>query len=367
MASLPIFIRVTYCLLALVASKWILSQFSPPSYDLLADDRFLLSQIDDRHLKGQSQARIYREQGVIVLECDWRQSDYAWPFCGIRLTWDARKHGLSLIDLSDYQLMRIDARYRGQTLDNTASVRLLLLAEVDNAPANTSLKHQGFEFAPAVQGSEFPLAQMKLQDWWRLQNLQLSNDQLQPQLHNIRRFELITGQNIGPGRHHLELESIVFYGPLPWPAWLLSLALVLLWLPLGYWWLYTNLRRRLRQPNFASIRRATATLPGPHGVLLLRRSHSDSKTVRALLRTKDMLYPAEGGWLIILPSCSLAETQTLAYSLLARLPDSCIGASPWLADEQLQHAYSRALQALRTAMMLGNHQVIIANRDEESR
>lgn len=173
-----------------------------------------LTATDAFQLGGTSSSSLETNDGSIILNCEIKKSDYAWPFCNITFTF--YYHGESIVgdglNFNDYEFMVIKAEYKNR---KDLSLRLQMrafdpiYAVKDNFE---SWKFMGIEFWPKSTGETvIPLDTLQVPSWWRIQNkIDVLNSGLD--FDNVMVLELATGSNTSAGSYQIVIEEIKLVG-----------------------------------------------------------------------------------------------------------------------------------------------------------
>ncbi len=346
----------------LLISYSLYSLTQSPSLDLLNDPAFLKSWIDDRSLRGRSQASLYHENNMLVLECKLEESSYQWPFCGLRLSWDSRNQGIEFLDAGEFDYLQISLGYR-ELPKVEASVRLHLNAQLPMS-AGGQIKHQELTIPANHQTQAIDLHSFEIPIWWLREHQDLSASYKKLQLSAIRRIQIYTGQELNKGTYHLEIEELKMVKHSRLQAWQGAILTLAYWLLVGY-----SLRdgsrlasNNRREPDWESLCQSQTAQQRPLGILLLSSNHNQIEYYRPWLPANHEAHQDTQGLMILLAGHSIEQTELIARKLLVREPMLCIGVSNCADNESLQAGYHRAIQALSSAIALGPNHVIIAQQ-----
>jgi diguanylate cyclase (GGDEF)-like protein len=193
--------------------------FLDKSLRLNADSNFLIYSSDDRTVGGKSEAKYIAAGGDIQLHCELKESNYAWPFCGIVIDLTESASGIKRgfgEDLSSYTSVLISAQY--QTEENKAQRGIRIQSRNFN-PAYSkkgdfdSLKYNALEFYPVRESNpaELDLSAFQSAPWW-LNQFKLPINLTKAEFSNTYLFEIATGAGTPLGKYTLTIDHIEFQG-----------------------------------------------------------------------------------------------------------------------------------------------------------
>lgn len=224
-------------------------------YSLLGDTRKLVvtpekykfHATNDSAEGGASQSSIKWDDGDLQLNCDLKESSYAWPYCGISIYTDV-KEATKGIDLSNYHTVRIKLRY-AESGQGTKKIRLYLrnFNEVYSSPQDEyTIKYNGMQFDSSghTQSIEIPIQNLQVMTWWLADN-KVPIEHSGPEFSNITRIDLATGAGAGLGHHKIIIEKMEFEGAYLAQETLLF-TLLFSWMALGLAFSLNELRKSKR-------------------------------------------------------------------------------------------------------------------------
>lgn len=186
-----------------------------------------ISSVDDRPEGGKSIATLKKTGQALQLDCDIVAA-YQWPFC--ELVIDLNKEQLGL-DLNQFDSVRLQLSSDGP--EATHPVRVFLRnynPAYSNLKSTSTFKPHEVVFEPNQNTEivEFKLNQFMVASWWT-QAHPTSLEHLGPQLNNVVAISFVTGGNVIPGKHNINLISVEFVG-----QWISTekfrLSIIFLWL-----------------------------------------------------------------------------------------------------------------------------------------
>ncbi|MBT0327897.1 GGDEF domain-containing protein, partial [Vibrio campbellii] len=175
-------------------------------YSLLGDTRKLLVTPDlfnihatnDAAAGGLSESDITYQNHSLVLNCDLRESKYAWPYCGISVYTDVTEATKGL-DLSSYHTVRLKVRYESAGKGENPSKNLrLYLRNFNSAYSDPNdeytIKYNDMQFSPSDFSEiiEIPIANLQVMTWW-LNDNDVAIEHSAPEFSNITRIDIATG------------------------------------------------------------------------------------------------------------------------------------------------------------------------------
>ncbi len=212
---------------------------------------FPMNAIDDSSNNGKSSSQIIERDGKLVLICDIRPSDFAWPYCEI--AWNLSRTNTKGTDLSGFnkvklwvnyaQAQNLGVRFQGRNFNPTYS----------RQEDKNSLKYNAVElFKLENRPIEIPLSAFQVPTWWLASNA-IDPNLSAPEFANLFSLELVTGSNIQPGHYELEVTRIEFEGKLLSDS-VVYLCLLLLWGVLGLGHFVQQLKYVRRELFFSNQR-----------------------------------------------------------------------------------------------------------------
>jgi hypothetical protein len=173
------------------------------------------AQCDSFELGGKSKAEFKIINDKIILNCEVKKSDYAWPFCNITFKFydDSELKVSDGIDFSNFDFIQIKAKY----INHEGLGLRLQLRSFDEAYAtkdNTETwKFIGLEYWPESKNSvsKIPINALQVPSWWIIHNkVDLENSG--PDYNNVMVLEFATASGIPPGSYEIEVEEIKLVG-----------------------------------------------------------------------------------------------------------------------------------------------------------
>ncbi len=230
---------------------WLYYQFGDTQRLVILSDQYTYTATDDRPSGGKSVSKLLIENKHAHLECELKQSEYAWPYCSLSIQLSNGK--TNGIDLSDYHTLKINVDY--QTDDPDARIRVYLrnYNSAYSKPDNGyTAKYNGLEFAPGYENGTFsiPMKNFQVMTWW-LADLNIDIAHAAPEFNNVVLLEIATGAHAKLGSHNISINSIEFEGYFI-NGEKLMLALVLIWIGLGvavFWSDHVRTRKAISQAN----------------------------------------------------------------------------------------------------------------------
>ena len=214
-------------------------------YSLLGDTRKLVVTPDlfnihvtnDAVAGGLSESDITYQNHSLVLNCDLKESKYAWPYCGISVYTDV-KEATKGLDLSSYHTVRLKVRYESAGNGENPSKNLrLYLRNFNSAYSDPNdeytIKYNGMQFSPSDFSEiiEIPIANLQVMTWW-LNDNDVAIEHSAPEFSNITRIDIATGAGAALGKHKIVIDKIEFEGAYVEQSTLLF-ALLFSWMALG--------------------------------------------------------------------------------------------------------------------------------------
>ena len=226
---------LTLSLILVVADRLFLNK----SLIIDSNSNFLIYSSDDRTVGGLSEGKYSDNEGDIILDCELKESTYAWPFCGIVIDFTESASGIKRgfgEDLSTYSSVLISAQYQSRQNQAERGVR------IQNRNFNPvyskkgdfdSLKYSALEFYPARETAPVELEFTSFQSapWW-LNQFKLPINLAQAEFTNTYLFEIATGAGSPLGDYTLTIDHIEFKGRVV-PTLHIYLAITFLWVLSG--------------------------------------------------------------------------------------------------------------------------------------
>lgn len=207
-------------------------QFGDTQRLVISPQQFEFIPADDRQSGGKTDTNLSVEGSRASLQCNLKQSEYAWPYCSvsIQLSDDISKG----INLSNYHTVRLNIDYH--TDDPEGRLRVYLRnfnSAYSNSDNEYSIKYNGLEYAPGIGQGEvvIPMKNFQVMTWW-LADLDIDIPHAAPEFSNVVLFEIATGSRSSLGTRDIVINSIEFEGRFV-DGELLMLTLVLIWAMLG--------------------------------------------------------------------------------------------------------------------------------------
>ncbi len=207
-------ITLSICTISLVALYSILGDTRKL---VVTPDKFNIYATKDAVAGGLSEAELSFEEQSLMLDCDIKKSDYAWPYCGISVYTDVLE-ATKGIDLSSYHTIRLKINYeKGGDVDNPKKELRLYLRnynpEYSKPDDEYTIKYNGMQFSPAkFKGTiEIPIKNLQVMTWWLADN-QVAIEHSAPEFTNITRIDIATGAATAMGKHRIVIDQIEFEG-----------------------------------------------------------------------------------------------------------------------------------------------------------
>ena len=147
-----------------VSGNRVITAITPDKYEFIATS----DQVD----RGVSTSQLSYENGQYVLNCELKESEYPWPYCGlsIRISPDITAG----LDLSQYHTFRVNIDYHAEA-DSSGRLRTYLrnYNPAYSVPDDEyTHKYNGMEFSPGVDGGviEIPIKNLQVMTWWLADN-----------------------------------------------------------------------------------------------------------------------------------------------------------------------------------------------------
>ncbi|MGY0615793.1 GGDEF domain-containing protein [Vibrio sp. FJH11] len=184
---------------------------------VITPDKFNISATKDASAGGLSEAELSFENQRLTLNCDIKESSYAWPYCGISVFTDVTEATRG-IDLSTYHTIRLKINYEqaGDKGNPNKTLRLYLRnynPEYSNPDDEYTIKYNGMQFSPLnFNGTiEIPIKNLQVMTWWLADN-KVPIEHSAPEFTNITRIDIATGSATGLGKHKIIIDQIEFEG-----------------------------------------------------------------------------------------------------------------------------------------------------------
>ena len=176
----------------------------------------------DSSLGGQSQVS-WLDQTTQSWQCTLRDA-HLTPFCSMQLdVLSAEGHG---IDLSQYQTMTIWLNYQGdgeylRVYLRNRNPQYFVMSDI------TSTKYNVVEVpvAQLANGLSVDMSNVDVADWW-VSSRKIPLELSRPELNDVLFIEIQTGSQSREGNHQLQLDKIVWQGPLITQAALYKIIIV---------------------------------------------------------------------------------------------------------------------------------------------
>ncbi|EDP60249.1 GGDEF family protein [Vibrio sp. AND4] len=194
-------------------------------YSLLGDtrklvvtpDRFELHVTNDAVAGGLSESYVTYKNNSLVLSCDLKKSQYAWPYCGISVYTDT-KEATKGLDLSGYHTVHLKVRYELAGSGDSPSKSLRLYLRNFNSAYSEpndeyTIKYNGMQFSTLdfIEDIEIPIKNLQVMTWW-LNDNNVAIEHSAPEFTNITRIDIATGADAALGKHRIIIDNIVFEG-----------------------------------------------------------------------------------------------------------------------------------------------------------
>ncbi|EKO3841823.1 GGDEF domain-containing protein [Vibrio harveyi] len=214
-------------------------------YSLLGDtrklevtpDKFNIHVTNDAIAGGLSESDITYQNHSLTLNCDLKESKYAWPYCGISVYTDV-KEATKGLDLSSYHTVRLKIRYEaagdGQSPSKNLRLYLRNFNSAYSIPTDEyTIKYNGMQFSPSDFSEiiEIPIKNLQVMTWW-LNDNDVAIEHSAPEFSNITRIDLATGAGAALGKHKIVIDKIEFEGAYVQQSTLLF-VLLFSWMALG--------------------------------------------------------------------------------------------------------------------------------------
>ncbi|MHA2760827.1 GGDEF domain-containing protein [Vibrio harveyi] len=235
-------------------------------YSLLGDtrklevtpDKFNIHVTNDAIAGGLSESDITYQNHSLTLNCDLKESKYAWPYCGISVYTDV-KEATKGLDLSSYHTVRLKIRYEaagdGQSPSKNLRLYLRNFNSAYSIPTDEyTIKYNGMQFSPSDFSEiiEIPIKNLQVMTWW-LNDNDVSIEHSAPEFSNITRIDLATGAGAALGKHKIVIDKIEFEGAYVQQSTLLF-VLLFSWMALGLAFSLHEMRKNKMAYNKAKKR-----------------------------------------------------------------------------------------------------------------
>ncbi|MGD1521583.1 GGDEF domain-containing protein [Vibrio harveyi] len=235
-------------------------------YSLLGDtrklevtpDKFNIHVTNDAIAGGLSESDITYQNHSLTLNCDLKESKYAWPYCGISVYTDV-KEATKGLDLSSYHTVRLKIRYEaagdGQSPSKNLRLYLRNFNSAYSIPADEyTIKYNGMQFSPSDFSEiiEIPIKNLQVMTWW-LNDNDVAIEHSAPEFSNITRIDLATGAGAALGKHKIVIDKIEFEGAYVQQSTLLF-VLLFSWMALGLAFSLHEMRKNKMAYNKAKKR-----------------------------------------------------------------------------------------------------------------
>ncbi|PFG55998.1 diguanylate cyclase (GGDEF)-like protein [Vibrio sp. ES.051] len=204
---------------------------------VITPDQFEIYATKDSSEGGMSEAEITYDQQRLILNCDLKQSSYAWPYCGISVYTDTATPTQG-INLSSYHTIRLKIRYEeaGIGVNPGHELRLYLRnynPEYSKPDEEYTIKYNGMQFSSSGSNDviEIPIKNLQVMTWWLADN-KVGIEHSAPEFSNVTRIDIATGSEAALGKHKIIIDKIEFEGAYLKKETLLY-ALLLSWMALG--------------------------------------------------------------------------------------------------------------------------------------
>ncbi|AWB00703.1 GGDEF domain-containing protein [Vibrio harveyi] len=233
-------------------------------YSLLGDtrklevtpDKFNIHVTNDAIAGGLSESDITYQNHSLTLNCDLKESKYAWPYCGISVYTDV-KEATKGLDLSSYHTVRLKIRYEaagdGQSPSKNLRLYLRNFNSAYSIPTDEyTIKYNGMQFSPSDFSEiiEIPIKNLQVMTWW-LNDNDVAIEHSAPEFSNITRIDLATGAALG--KHKIVIDKIEFEGAYVQQSTLLF-VLLFSWMALGLAFSLHEMRKNKMAYNKAKKR-----------------------------------------------------------------------------------------------------------------
>ncbi|HHP0448311.1 TPA: GGDEF domain-containing protein [Vibrio harveyi] len=235
-------------------------------YSLLGDtrklevtpDKFNIHVTNDAIAGGLSESDITYQNHSLTLNCDLKESKYAWPYCGISVYTDV-KEATKGLDLSSYHTVRLKIRYEaagdGQSPSKNLRLYLRNFNSAYSIPTDEyTIKYSGMQFSPSDFSEiiEIPIKNLQVMTWW-LNDNDVAIEHSAPEFSNITRIDLATGAGAALGKHKIVIDKIEFEGAYVQQSTLLF-VLLFSWMALGLAFSLHEMRKNKMAYNKAKKR-----------------------------------------------------------------------------------------------------------------
>ncbi|HGY9577119.1 TPA: GGDEF domain-containing protein [Vibrio harveyi] len=235
-------------------------------YSLLGDtrklevtpDKFNIHVTNDAIAGGLSESDITYQNHSLTLNCDLKESKYAWPYCGISVYTDV-KEATKGLDLSSYHTVRLKIRYEaagdGQSPSKNLRLYLRNFNSAYSIPTDEyTIKYNGMQFSPSDFSEiiEIPIKNLQVMTWW-LNDNDVAIEHSAPEFSNITRIDLATGAGAALGKHKIVVDKIEFEGAYVQQSTLLF-VLLFSWMALGLAFSLHEMRKNKMAYNKAKKR-----------------------------------------------------------------------------------------------------------------
>ncbi|ELV8722573.1 GGDEF domain-containing protein [Vibrio harveyi] len=235
-------------------------------YSLLGDtrklevtpDKFNIHVTNDAIAGGLSESDITYQNHSLTLNCDLKESKYAWPYCGISVYTDV-KEATKGLDLSSYHTVRLKIRYEaagdGQSPSKNLRLYLRNFNSAYSIPTDEyTIKYNGMQFSPSDFSEiiEIPIKNLQVMTWWLNDNY-VAIEHSAPEFSNITRIDLATGAGAALGKHKIVIDKIEFEGAYVQQSTLLF-VLLFSWMALGLAFSLHEMRKNKMAYNKAKKR-----------------------------------------------------------------------------------------------------------------
>ncbi|EKO3838093.1 GGDEF domain-containing protein [Vibrio harveyi] len=235
-------------------------------YSLLGDtrklevtpDKFNIHVTNDAIAGGLSESDITYQNNSLTLNCDLKESKYAWPYCGISVYTDV-KEATKGLDLSSYHTVRLKTRYEaagdGQSPSKNLRLYLRNFNSAYSIPTDEyTIKYNGMQFSPSDFSEiiEIPIKNLQVMTWW-LNDNDVAIEHSAPEFSNITRIDLATGAGAALGKHKIVIDKIEFEGAYVQQSTLLF-VLLFSWMALGLAFSLHEMRKNKMAYNKAKKR-----------------------------------------------------------------------------------------------------------------
>ncbi|MET2952565.1 GGDEF domain-containing protein [Vibrio harveyi] len=235
-------------------------------YSLLGDtrklevtpDKFNIHVTNDAIAGGLSESDITYQNHSLTLNCDLKESKYAWPYCGISVYTDV-KEATKGLDLSSYHTVRLKIRYEaagdGQSPSKNLRLYLRNFNSAYSIPTDEyTIKYNGMQFSPSDFSEiiEIPMKNLQVMTWW-LNDNDVAIEHSAPEFSNITRIDLATGAGAALGKHKIVIDKIEFEGAYVQQSTLLF-VLLFSWMALGLAFSLHEMRKNKMAYNKAKKR-----------------------------------------------------------------------------------------------------------------